>query len=100
MTPPAPALILINTFNILENRKKKHIKLGIMIEKSLVRRAERAAEEEESQSDKMILGELNLSNFSEVSSEKEDNDIHDVPNQLCRVTTASHTTPMKMRRKL
>ena len=47
MTPPSPILILINTFNILENRKKKHIKLVIMQEKSEARRAEQHKKQED-----------------------------------------------------
>jgi hypothetical protein len=45
MTPPTPNLILINTFNILETRKRKQIKLVIMKEKSQAKRAEAPEEE-------------------------------------------------------
>lgn len=69
MTPPSPNLILISTFNILETRKRKHMKLIIMQEKSLARRAE-AAQETQETSEHMILQQLNESDFSEVSSQK------------------------------
>jgi|JI6StandDraft_1071083.scaffolds.fasta_scaffold186102_2 hypothetical protein len=71
MNPPAPNLILLNAHQLLETRKRKHIKLIIMQEKSIARRAELEEEDEEAHSQHMILNQLNQSDFSQVSSEKE-----------------------------
>lgn len=37
MTPPSPNMILINTNHLLEVRKRKHIKLVLLKEKSLAK---------------------------------------------------------------
>lgn len=95
MSTPSPILILLNHFQLLENRKKKHIKLVILREKSLARRVEASRRQEEDNSDDMILWELNESNFSAITSEKEDNDDHDVPLPRSRATTVSHSMPLR-----
>lgn len=96
MTPPAPNLLPIHNYHILETRNRKLLKLCIMKEKSLARRSivhEEQDEQDESDAN-MILSQLNHSNYSAPSSTKEENSDDEVPLQVCRVTTASRIMHM------
>jgi hypothetical protein len=81
MTPPAPSLLPIHNYHILETRNRKLLKLCIMKEKSLARRSivhDEQDDQEDSEAN-MILSQLNNSNYSAPSSNKEENSEDEVP---------------------
>jgi hypothetical protein len=70
MTPPTPNLLPIHNYHILETRNRKLLKLCILREKSLARKS--SHEKEDSSEGNMILSQINESNLSAVTSEKEE----------------------------
>ena len=99
MTPPSPILILIPTHTILDTRKRKHLKLVILREKSLAKRAESSQQEEDSNENNMILWELNQSNFSDVPSEREENNSESVIFEIFRAMTVRFILPFNKVKK-
>ena len=96
MTAPAPNLLPIHNYHILETRTRKLLKLCIMREKSIAKRSivHEQLDDEDDQ-DNMILSQLNNSNYSAPSSAKEEDSDAEVTISTLRVSTASRTMPIK-----
>lgn len=97
MTPPSPNLLPVATYPLLETRHRKHIKLAVLREKQL---AQQQDLEDDQLSEQMILSQLNHSNFSARSTEKQEDSQQDVVKISYRVMIVTLLTLMSVKKRV
>ena len=88
MTRPSPHFISHKAHPILDQRKRKRLKLEILRERSLAKRKNKPKPADEESEGVMILSQLDNSNLSEISSDKEEDEGQLVSPSPLRATTA------------